>query len=144
VTVDPSTGQLGTLTSSRRFKTRIHSLGSMADRLMALRPVSFYCKPRYAKAAPGRQYGLIAEEVAKVFPDLVVRDSSGKPYSVAYQELPALLLDQAQRERRAAIRATKRADRAQTRADRQQSRDDRQQRQIDSLARQVRALASRG
>lgn len=118
VLVDAS-GRLGVNTSSRRFKRDIEPLGPAADRLMALRPVSFYYKPRYLEGPKRRQFGLIAEEVAKVYPNLVTHGRDGKPYTVLYQELPALLLAQLQREHRRA---------------------DRQQREIDRLAAQVRAL----
>jgi hypothetical protein len=122
-----SAGQLGTTTSSRRFKTSIHPLGSPAD-VLKLRPVSFLYKPGVAPRA-GRQYGLIAEEVEKVFPDLVVDGRDGRPYTVSYQQLPVLLLAQLQREH--------------ARANRQQREIDRQQRQIQRLDARVRALARR-
>jgi hypothetical protein len=96
-----SSGQLGTISSSRRFKTDIHPIGSALDRLMALRPVSFYYKARFAHGQRNPlQFGLIAEDVAKVFPNLVVDGPDGKPYTVAYQELPALLLAEIQRQQR--------------------------------------------
>lgn len=66
---------------------------------MRLRPVSFLYKRTYAPHS-GRQYGLIAEEVAKVFPNLVVNGRDGKPYTVAYQQLPVLLLAQLQHQQR--------------------------------------------
>jgi hypothetical protein len=66
---------------------------------MRLRPVSFLYKRTYAPHS-GRQYGLIAEEVAKVFPKLVVNGRDGKPYTVAYQQLPVLLLATVQSQQR--------------------------------------------
>jgi hypothetical protein len=85
-----ATGQLGDIVSSERFKHDINNI-SDTQKLLALRPVTF----RY-KSVAGLHYGLIAEEVEKVIPDLVVRDKNGKPYSVAYHELPALLLAEIQ------------------------------------------------
>jgi Chaperone of endosialidase len=92
-------GQLGVETSSRRFKTDIHPLSSQMDRLMELRPVSFRYKHADVNGPSRVQYGLLAEQVARVFPNLVVRGRDGRPYTVLYQELPALLLAQAQRQR---------------------------------------------
>jgi Chaperone of endosialidase len=96
-----SSGQLGTVSSSRRFKTDIHPIGSALNRLMALQPMSFYYKARYAHGQRNPlQFGLIAEDVAKVYPNLVVDGPDGRPYTVAYQELPALLLAEIQRQQR--------------------------------------------
>ena len=95
--VTPS-GVLGTNTSSARFKQDVRDLDGASDVLMKLRPVTF----RYREDAVGAdeaqvlQYGLIAEEVAGVAPELVASDLSGAPYSVRYHELPVLLLEQAQ------------------------------------------------
>jgi hypothetical protein len=82
--------------SSRRYKTGIRSIGALADRVQRLRPVSF----RYRTGPESRQYGLIAEEVAKVFPELVVRGRDGTVETVAYQLLPPLLLAELQRQER--------------------------------------------
>ncbi len=95
-----SSGDLGTSTSSRRFKEDIAEVGAESERLLALRPVSF----RYTKEAAGEgerplEYGLIAEEVAEVFPELVAYDEEGAPYTVRYHLLVPLLLNELQRER---------------------------------------------
>jgi trimeric autotransporter adhesin len=91
-------GQIGAQTSSRRFKTDIHPLGSTLNGLMSLRPVSFRYKPWDVQGSNPLQFGLIAEEVAKVYPNLVVYGKQGKPFAVDYQELPALLLAELQRQ----------------------------------------------
>ena len=95
-----SSGQLGTVSSSERFKTDIHGIGPWVQQLlMALRPVTFHYKAQYIKGQPNPlEYGLIAEQVAKVDPNLVVYGADHQPYTVAYQELPALLLAQVQRQ----------------------------------------------
>jgi hypothetical protein len=93
-----SSGQLGTLTSSRRFKEQIRDMGESTDGLMQLRPVSFRYKPEYANGENTLQYGLIAEEVAKVYPDLVAYDNDGKPYSVRYQYITTMLLNEVQKQ----------------------------------------------
>jgi hypothetical protein len=83
-------GQLGTLTSSIRYKRDVHDMGDASDRLMKLRPVTF----RYKADPTTQQYGLIAEEVAKVYSELVVDGADGKPQTVAYHLLPAMLLNE--------------------------------------------------
>jgi hypothetical protein len=94
-------GQLGVTTSSRRFKRDIQQLGpSTADGLMKLRPVSFRYRPSVVHGPWPLQFGLIAEQVAKIFPNLVAYGPDGKPDAIAYQELPALLLAEIQRQQR--------------------------------------------
>lgn len=92
-----SAGQLGTVSSSRRFKEDIESLGDVAGKLQQLRPVRFRYSTPFATGDKPVQYGLIAEEVADVLPELVVRDGEGQPASVAYHVLPSLLLAEVQR-----------------------------------------------
>jgi hypothetical protein len=89
-----STGQLGVTVSSERFKTAIEPMGSNTTKLRQLRPVTFHLKtdPRGAL-----QYGLIAEEVAKVYPDLVIRDEKGRIDGVRYDELAPMLLNEMQK-----------------------------------------------
>jgi Chaperone of endosialidase len=88
-------GRLGIQASSARFKRDIHDMGETSDRLMKLRPVTF----RYNEDPSGAvQYGLVAEEVAKVYPELVTYGDDGKPLSVAYQTLPAMLLNELQKQ----------------------------------------------
>jgi hypothetical protein len=96
-----SNGQLGVIASSERFKTDIHTIVSEADRLERLRPVTFRLK---SDPQGSLQYGLIAEEVAQVYPDLVVRGENGRIDSVRYDELAPLLLRHMQLERRASAK----------------------------------------
>ena len=91
-------GQLGTISSSRRYKQDIEAMADASDRLRQLRPVKFHYKQADATGEHPIQYGLIAEEVAEVFPELVVRDEQGQPETVAYHLLPALLLNELQKE----------------------------------------------
>jgi hypothetical protein len=100
VLIDQTTGQLGALTSSRRFKEDIQDMGEGSARLLQLRPVTFRYRTPAADGTKPLQYGLIAEEVAEVSPDLVAYDGAGRPLSVAYHLLPALLLNEAQRQHR--------------------------------------------
>jgi len=93
-------GQLGTFTSAARFKEGIEPVGEDSRRLLALRPVRFRYKPAYDDPTRPLQYGLVAEEVAQAFPELVYPDSDGAPYSVRYHLLSVLLLNELQRQQR--------------------------------------------
>jgi hypothetical protein len=92
-------GRLGTTTSSARFKEDVHNIDSESDGLMKLRPVAFRYKESHE---PGRlpQYGLIAEEVAEVYPELVVNDDEGRPFAIRSQLLDPLLLNEVQKQSR--------------------------------------------
>jgi hypothetical protein len=94
-----STGQLGVLASSERYKTGIIPIGTTTERLQQLRPVSFHLKNEPKGAV---QYGLIAEEVAKVYPELVIHDEKGRIDGVRYDELAPLLLNELQQQRKTA------------------------------------------
>ena len=86
-------GKLGTLTSSARFKDEIKPMANASEAILALKPVTF----RYKKAIDPQgipQFGLVAEEVEKVSPDLVIRDPEGKPYTVRYEQVNAMLLNE--------------------------------------------------
>jgi hypothetical protein len=94
-----ASGQLGVRASAARFKEAISSMDKASEAILALRPVSFrYQKSLDPKGVP--QYGLVAEEVAKVNPDLVVPDEEGKPFSVRYEEVNAMLLNEFLKEHR--------------------------------------------
>jgi hypothetical protein len=90
-------GQLGTTSSSRRFKKEIKPMDSASEAILALKPVTFHYKSD-TKDTP--QFGLIAEEVAEVNPDLVVRDENGEIYTVRYDAVNAMLLNEFLREHR--------------------------------------------
>jgi hypothetical protein len=93
VQVNATTGQLGVATSSRRFKQEIKPMDKASEAILALRPVTFRYKQEIdPKGIP--QFGLVAEEVEKVNPDLVVRDSEGKVYTVRYEAVNAMLLNE--------------------------------------------------
>ena len=91
--------KLGTLTSSKRFKENIKPMDKASDALFALKPVTFRYKKEIDPAGKS-QLGLVAEEVEKVNPDLVVRDKEGKPYSVRYDQVNAMLLNEFLKEHR--------------------------------------------
>jgi predicted ribosome quality control (RQC) complex YloA/Tae2 family protein len=94
-----SNGQLGTLVSSARFKEAIKPMNEASESLLALRPVTFHYKH---DMDPGGipQFGLIAEEVEKVNPALVVRDADGKLNTVRYEAVNAMLLNEFLKEHR--------------------------------------------
>jgi predicted ribosome quality control (RQC) complex YloA/Tae2 family protein len=84
-------GQLATVVSSERFKKDIATMEKTSEAILALRPVTFHYKTD-TKGTP--QFGLIAEEVAKVNPALVLPDKEGKPYTVRYDAVNAMLLNE--------------------------------------------------
>ena len=90
VVVD-SAGQLGTTSSSGRFKKDVKPMDKASEALLALKPVTFHYKTDKTNRP---EFGLIAEEVAKVNPDLVVRDESGEIYTVRYEAVNAMLLNE--------------------------------------------------
>ena len=90
-----SDGQLGTINSSRRFKKDIRPMGQTSETILALKPVTFHYKNQDTKKAENiPQFGLIAEDVAEVNPDLVVRDADGEPLTVRYDAMNAMLLNE--------------------------------------------------
>ena len=91
-------GRLGTDSSSRRYKQDIHDMGLTSQRLLALRPVTFRYKEALTDGTKPIQYGLIAEEVAEVYPNLVAYTNDGKIETVQYRKLVPLLLNELQRE----------------------------------------------
>jgi hypothetical protein len=93
-----SNGQLGTVSSSRRFKEDIHDMDTVSSGLMRLRPVTFRYQKPFADGSKPIQYGLIAEEVADVYPDLVAHSADGQIETVKYQVLDSMLLNELQKE----------------------------------------------
>jgi Chaperone of endosialidase len=92
-------GQVGTAPSSQRFKTEIKPMDKASEGIHALKPVTFRYKQDIDPARTA-QYGLVAEDVEKVNPDLVVRDEDGKPYTVRYETVNAMLLNEFLKEHR--------------------------------------------
>jgi hypothetical protein len=112
-------GQLGTATSALRFKEEVQDMDDASQGLMRLRPVTFHYRPQYDDGSQLLQYGLIAEEVARIYPGLVQYDGHGQPLAVRYQFVDAMLLNEVQRQHR---------------------KIDDQQAKIEELERQVRVL----
>src|SRR6266567_4198367 len=93
VFIDTSTGQLGLMSSSERFKDAIEPMGKASEVLLSLQPVKFRYKQNIDPKRAS-QFGLVAEDVEKVDSDLVVRDAEGKPYTVRYEAVNAMLLNE--------------------------------------------------
>ena len=92
-------GQLGTVVSSKRFKDGIKAMDRASEVILGLKPVTFHYKHELdPKGIP--QFGLVAEDVEKVNPDLVARDQQGKPYTVRYEAVNAMLLNEFLKEHR--------------------------------------------
>ncbi len=93
-----SNGQLGVATSSRRYKEDIQDMADASSGLLRLRPVTFRYKNPFSDGSQPVQYGLIAEEVAEVYPDLVARSADGQIETVRYQVLGPMLLNELQKQ----------------------------------------------
>jgi len=117
VVVNPQ-GHLGTVVSSARYKENVQPMDKASEAILALQPVTFRYKHELdPKGIP--QFGLVAEQVEKVNPDLVARDDQGKPYTVRYEAVNAMLLNEFLKEHR--------------KNEEQQAIIERQQKQIDAL-----------
>jgi hypothetical protein len=97
-----SDGKLGTNVSSRRFKDDIKPMDGASEAILALQPVTFRYKKEFDSTGTA-QFGLVAEDVEKVNPDLVVHDKEGKPYSVRYDQVNAMLLNEFLKEHKAFV-----------------------------------------
>ncbi len=93
-----SNGQLGTVNSSGRFKEDIHDMADASSGLLRLRPVTYRYKQPYTDGSKPVDYGLIAEEVAEVYPDLVVKGPDGLLETVQYQKLTPMLVNELQKQ----------------------------------------------
>jgi hypothetical protein len=127
-----SNGKLGTTTSSRRFKEEIKPMEQASEALLALSPVTFRYK-REIDPQGVSQFGLVAEDVEKVNPQLVVRDKEGKPYSVRYDQVNAMLLNEFLKEHRTVQQLKSTVAKQDANAAKQEATIARQQKQIDAL-----------
>jgi hypothetical protein len=88
-----SNGRLGTMTSSKRFKQDIKPMDNVSEGLYSLKPVCFRYKKEFDPVGAS-QLGLVAEDVEKVNPDLIIHDKEGKPYTVRYEQINTMLLNE--------------------------------------------------
>jgi len=98
VLIDTTNGQLGVASSSRRYKEDIQDMGDASSGLLRLHPVTFRYRQPFADGSKPIEYGLIAEEVAEVYPDLVAHSADGQIETVKYQVLDSMLLNELQKE----------------------------------------------
>jgi trimeric autotransporter adhesin len=125
-------GQLGTTASSARFKKQIKPMDKTSESVLALKPVTFRYKSDKTNTA---QFGLVAEEVAAVDPDLVVRDKNGEVYTVRYDAVNAMLLNEFLKEHKAFVEQ-------QRELEQQGATIARQQKQIDALTTVVKKVST--
>jgi hypothetical protein len=124
--------KLGTIGSSKRFKEGIRPTEQASEALFALKPVTF----RYKKEIDPKgtsQFGLVAEDVEKVNPDLVVRDKEGKPYSVRYDQVNAMLLNEFLKEHRIVQEQNAMIAELKSTVEQQEATNAQQQKQIQTL-----------
>ena len=127
-------GQLGVATSAAGYKENIQPMAKSSEAILSLKPVTFrYKKELDPEAIP--QFGLVAEDVEKVDPDLVARDDDGKPYTVRYEAVNAMLLNEFLKEHR-------RVETLEATVARQQSINAEQQKQIEALTASLKGQAA--
>ena len=118
-------GKLGTVVSSERFKDEVKPMDKASEAILALKPVTFrYKKELDSEGIP--QFGLVAEDVEKVNADLVARDAQGKPYTVRYEAVNAMLLNEF-------LKAHRQVQELKSAAVKQEAMIARQQKQIEEL-----------
>ena len=135
-----SNGQLGTASSSRRYKTDIREMGDVSSGLMRLRPVTFRYRQAYADGSRPVEYGLIAEEVAEVYPDIVTHLPTGEVETVQYHKVNAMLLNEVQKHHRALQEREARLSAHRATIEAQEAALARQREELDALRARLAAL----
>jgi hypothetical protein len=125
-----SNGQLGTVSSSRKFKENIVDIGAYSQKIYDVRPVSFTYK---SDKSHRQQYGLIAQEVQEIMPELVVNDKEGQVYTVMYQNIVPLMINELQKQHRCSKQQQRCIQQQQLMIDNQQLVIDRRQAVLDRL-----------
>jgi uncharacterized coiled-coil protein SlyX len=125
-----SAGQLGTMSSSERFKKQIKPMDRASEAILALKPVTFHYK---SDKTGTPQFGLIAEEVAALNPNLVVGDENGEIYTVRYEAVNAMLLKEFLKEHRKVQEQDATIEKVKSTAAKQEATIAQQQRQIEAL-----------
>ena len=139
VVIDPLTGQLGTVGSSVRFKKDIDPMGKTSEAIFSLKPVSFHYKNDKTNTP---QFGLIAEDVAKVNPALIGVDKEGKPHSVRYDDINAMLLNEFLKEHRRVEDQVRKLQRQENRAEQEEARLAKQDAIVAQQQKQIQALTA--
>ena len=136
-----SAGRLGVTTSSARFKEAIKPMDKASEAILALKPVTFRYKQELdPNGIP--QFGLIAEQVEKINPDLVVRDENGKVNTVRYEAVNAMLLNEFLKEHRAFVEAQRKVEEQEDRAQEREARLTKQEVVIAQQQKQIEALTT--
>jgi hypothetical protein len=136
-----SGNKLGTLTSSKRFKEGIRPMDRASEALFALHPVAFHYKKEIDPAGM-RQFGLVAEDVEIVNPDLIVRDKTAKPYSVRYDQVNAMLLNEFLKEHKRVAQHQNKIERQEARIAELESKLAIQQKSFVEQQKQIEAMTS--
>jgi uncharacterized coiled-coil protein SlyX len=137
-----SAGHLGTITSSARFKEAIKPMDKASEAILALNPVTF----RYKEDAdPNKttQFGLVAEEVDKISPDLVIHDEEGKPFTVRYEAVNAMLLNEFLKEHRKVAQHQNTIAELKSAIANQQAANAKQQQEIETLTLELQKVTAR-
>jgi hypothetical protein len=134
-------GRLGTTTSSQRFKEGIKPIEQASEELYALKPVTFHYKKEIDPAGM-TQFGLVAEDVEAINPDLVVRDKEGKPYSVRYDQVNAMLLNEFLKEHRTIQEQMATIAQLTSTIEKQDAMNARQQKQIEALTKGLQKVSA--
>jgi hypothetical protein len=128
-----SNGQLGTVQSSERFKDQIKPMDKASEAILALQPVTFRYKHELDRDGIP-QFGLVAEQVEKVNPDLVARDAEGKVYTVRYEAVNAMLLNEFLKEHRKVQEQQATITRLESKVAKQEAAAERQQKDFQATA----------
>ncbi len=138
-----SDGQLGTSNSSRRFKKDIKPMEQASEAILALKPVTFHYKNTDTKKAGDTpQFGLIAEDVAEVNPDLVVYEDHGQPLSVRYEAVNAMLLNEFLKGHKAFAEQQRKVENQESRIQQQKATITRLQKQVEALTAGLQKLSA--
>jgi Chaperone of endosialidase len=129
-------GKLGVFLSARRFKTDIADMGAASEALLALRPVTFHYKPKLDKTGIP-QFGLVAEEVEKVNPDLVTHDAKGDIYTVRYEAVSVMLLNEFLKQHNAFLQEQRKVQRLEAALDAVNQRLKEQEAKIEKVSVQI-------
>jgi Chaperone of endosialidase len=132
-------GHLGTLSSSRRYKENIKAMEKESEALFALKPATFHYKKDPAST---RSFGLIAEEVAQVSPDLITRDEHGQPQTVRYEAVNAMLLNEFLKEHEAFLEEQRKVQRLEAALEAVNARLKEQDAKIEKISAQVKVSAA--
>jgi uncharacterized coiled-coil protein SlyX len=137
-----ASGQLGTVGSAARFKQNIKPMDKASEAILALKPVTFRYKREFdPDGIP--QFGLVAEDVEKVNPDLVARDAQGKPYTLRYEAVNAMLLNEFLKEHRTVQELKSTVAKQEATAATQEAIIARQQKQIEALTAGLQKVSAR-